>query len=68
MDIVEFLNLLERRAMGDAVRDEDLLRRYANYRAILNNQAEEKRIDKAFEAQTGIPIYKTMKAIEKSSR
>ncbi len=37
---------------------------YRTYRSILNNLSEEKRIDRAFERQTGISIYKTMKRIE----
>ncbi|MFW5894651.1 MAG: UPF0223 family protein [Bacillota bacterium] len=41
-----------------------LKKAYHAYRSILNNRSEEKRIDKAFEKQTGISIYRTMQSIE----
>ncbi len=62
VDLVEFLSLVEKHHANDAsVSKEDLQKAYTRFREILNNKSEEKRIDKAFEKQTGVSIYKTMK-------
>ncbi len=67
VEIIAFLHALEQHKFGDEISADELLSRYNTYRSILNNKAEEKRIDKAFESQTGIAIYQTMNAIKKSS-
>ena len=62
VEIIDFLNALEtmRSPLTDSEKEE-LHAKYRRYRDIINNLSEEKRIDKAFTKQTGIPIYKTMK-------
>ncbi len=66
IDIVEFLNMLEQYIDNKATVDEDaLVNQYTKFKAILNNKSEEKRIDKAFQKQTNISIYKTMQPLIK---
>ncbi len=65
IEIIEFLHLIE--AMHetfDAAQSEILLKKHTRFQSIINNKSEEKRIDKAFEAQTGISIYRFMKKIK----
>ncbi len=62
VDLVEFLSLIEKHhASAESVSKETLRAAHRRFREILNNVSEEKRIDKAFQKQTGISIYKTMK-------
>ncbi|MFW6319082.1 MAG: UPF0223 family protein [Bacillota bacterium] len=66
IDIVEFLNMLERYSIDKhAVDETTLIEKYALFKSIINNKAEEKRIDKAFQQQTNISIYKTMQTLLK---
>ncbi|MFU8787295.1 MAG: UPF0223 family protein [Candidatus Izemoplasmataceae bacterium] len=62
--IVEFLSLLEDYKVNPKHVDVEMLKaKYHTYRKILNNQSEEKTIDQAFEKQTQISIYQTMKKL-----
>ncbi|MFH5880994.1 UPF0223 family protein [Liberiplasma polymorphum] len=62
--IVEFLSLLEDYKENPKHVDVEMLKtKYVTYRKILNNQSEEKTIDQAFEKQTQISIYQTMKKL-----
>ena len=61
IDIIEFLNTLE---MPQDNNDETLLEKYTRFKNIINNQAEEKKIDQAFYKQTGISIYKTIQKLK----
>ena len=62
VEIIGFLNALETmRETPNETEKAELIAKYRRYRDIVNNLSEEKRIDKAFEKQTGISIYKTMK-------
>lgn len=66
IDIVEFLNMLEHySANKQDVDDDALIEQYKVFKSILNNKSEEKRIDKAFQKQTDISIYKTMQSLIK---
>lgn len=66
IDIVEFLNLLEQYSVDKhAVDEATLIDQYNTFKSILNNKSEEKRIDKAFQKQTDISIYKTMQPLIK---
>ncbi len=65
IDIIEFLNLLERyHDSNNAVSPTDVLKAYHIFSTIVNNKAEEKKIDAAFEKQTGFSIYKTIKELK----
>lgn len=61
--LVEFLAALEDHHINPNPRKESLIEQYKNFRTILNNKAEEKRIDDAFYQQTGIRIYAVMQTI-----
>ncbi len=64
IDIIDFLSLIEAMNASFDERKISLLKdKHKRYLSILNNQSEAKRIDKAFQAQTGISIYKFMKNI-----
>jgi len=64
-DIAEFLALIEAyHRSKKAVEPSELKTKHERFREIVNSIAEEKRIDKLFEKQTGISIYHTMKEIE----
>ncbi len=66
--IVEFLSMLEQFAASPATVDQQvLIHKYKQYRDILNNLSEEKRIDREFTQLTNVPIYKTMQTLLKSS-
>jgi uncharacterized protein YktA (UPF0223 family) len=66
IDIVEFLNMLEQYSENRSNVDEsELIEQYNVFKSILNNKSEEKRIDKAFQKQTNISIYKTMQPFVK---
>lgn len=62
--LVEFLAALEDFHENPSMPHEPLLEQYKHFRNIINNQAEEKRIDNAFYKQTGIRIYQTMQALK----
>ena len=60
--LVDFLSALEDYKENPKLVDKELLKdKYGVYRKILNNLSEEKKIDQAFEKQTNISIYQTMK-------
>ncbi len=62
--LTEFLALMEdyhERPSND--RKQRLQNAYPEVRRIIQNVAEEKRLNKAFYDQTGISIYKTMKSL-----
>lgn len=61
--IVEFLNMVERFHEGEPIETETLKQAHATFQSIIANKAEEKRIDKAFEKQTGHSIYQTLKKL-----
>ena len=62
--IIAFLSALETyQNHPKEVSVESLKTKYQTYRNIINNLSEEKRIDQAFEKQTNISIYQTMKKI-----
>ncbi len=62
--LVSFLSDLERYKENPKQIDQaDLKKSYASFKRVINNMSEEKRIDQAFEKQTNISIYKTMKAL-----
>ncbi len=64
-DIAGFLALIEAyHRSKKAVDESELKAKHARFQEIVNSIAEEKRIDKRFEKQTGISIYRTMKGIE----
>lgn len=64
-DIAEFLALIEAyHRSKKAVDERELKAKHERFREIVNSIAEEKQIDKRFEKQTGISIYRTMKGIE----
>lgn len=66
IDIVEFLNMLEQYSVDKLAVDETtLIEQYNVFKSILNNKSEEKRIDKAFQKQTDISIYKIMQPLVK---
>ncbi|MFW5893002.1 MAG: UPF0223 family protein [Bacillota bacterium] len=64
--VTRFLSMIEAYHDQDAKTpsDQALKKAYDAYRSILNSRAEEKRIDKAFEKQTGLSIYHTMQSID----
>ncbi len=61
--IVEFLALIEDANTGN-VKKEYLLRKYQEYRKVINSISIEKQIDKDFEKVSGFSIYKTIKKYE----
>lgn len=57
IELVGFLHLLEQEhAHPKTIPAEALQAAYTRFRDVVNNQAEEKKITKAFEKQTGIRI------------
>ncbi len=61
--LIDFLDRVEaskRRTPDKTALKED----YKKFRSIIRNKAEEKRIDKAFEKQTGVSIYRLMQSLE----
>lgn len=63
--LVEFMHLIEQYHDPEyTVNDQSVLSKYHDFTTIINNQAEEKKIGKAFEKQTGLSIYKTIKTIK----
>lgn len=65
VEIIEFLHLVETmHETLDSNQINTLLKRHARFQTIINNKSEEKRIDKAFEAQTGISIYRFIKKLK----
>ncbi len=63
-DLIGFLDDVEAYTKGRGHIDEKrLIEQYATFKNILNNNAEEKRIDREFKRLTGISIYKTMRKI-----
>ena len=66
--IVNFLNLLEQYQIDKKyVEKDNLLQAYFDFNRIINNKSEEKKIDQAFEKQTGISIYHTIKEIKSTN-
>lgn len=63
--LVTFLSMIEAYHSGGREKPTvaELKDAHSTYRTILNNKSEEKRIDRAFERQTGISIYRTMKTV-----
>ena len=61
--LIKFLNAIEatkRKKSNKASLIED----YKRYRSIIANKSEEKRIDKAFEKESGVSVYKVMQKVE----
>ncbi len=61
--LIKFLNAIEatkRKKPNKASLIED----YKRYRSIIANKSEEKRIDKAFEKESGVSVYKVMQKVE----
>lgn len=61
--LVEFLAALEAYHETPTDQVEPLIEQYRQFRSILANKTEEKRIDEAFYKQTGIRIFHTMQAL-----
>ncbi len=64
--LVEFLAALEEYHQHPTQPTAPLIEQYHEFRRILANKAEEKRIDDAFYAQTGIRIFQTMQTLLES--
>jgi len=58
--LIEFLSIIEE-ANTSKVDKELLLKKYGEYRRVLNNVSEEKKLEKEFEKVSGYSIYKTLK-------
>lgn len=68
IELVGFLHLLEQEhAHPGNIPPEALQAAYKKFRNIINNQAEEKKIAKAFEKQTGIRIDQMIPTRKKST-
>ncbi len=68
IDIVQFLNHIEQyHASTKPINLKHIIQQYQRYQAIINNKAEEKKIDKAFQKQTNHSIYHTMQEIIKKT-
>ncbi|MDR0847378.1 MAG: UPF0223 family protein [Lactobacillales bacterium] len=61
--VVDFLGIIEQ-ANESRVAKELILKKYAAFKAVVPSIAEEKRIDRAFERESGYSIYKTIKGLK----
>jgi len=65
-ELIAFLDNVEAYAKDhSAVKETTLTEQYARFSAIINNKAEEKRIDKDFKDLTGVSLYRVMTNIKK---
>ena len=63
--LVDFLASIEAyHEHARSVSKDVLVKKHQTFRSILNNKAEEKRIDRDFKKQTGISIYRTMQSLK----
>ncbi len=67
VEIIDFLHQVElHHNSNDTKQQQALLKQYTTFSNIINNKAEEKTIDQAFEKQTGVSIYRTIKAFKEA--
>ncbi len=68
-EITELIGFLDNVEAYDkapsSVKEATLKAQYDRFCAIINNKAEEKRIDREFNALTGVSLYRVMKTIKK---
>ncbi len=60
-DIAHFLSLIERYHLGEHTpRVKTLKQAYQRFQEVVDSPSEQKKLDKAFQKQTGISFYRTM--------